>query len=272
MLSYWILRDRNELPIGLVKCENDSVSLKLNGTHPADWMLFSDSDAVPIEPDAAAALCGANAVLGMSDGRIVGFAAGPGAQTVSAYLARMSHLCTIATQPPTPVAPEPPLVEVPSAPSAAPMQTLADPVQDPEPVEPEPPEDPDVSASEPAVETADGSAERTAQFSLLLSHADAFFRQFEQPAIAETLVQKEDIETKGGIDLFPQAFPNARWRYVDGTNILPHYEGLVTGKSGERTRIHAVRGRAAPRPPRTLPGFTRYLFGSDGNGYWVRTE
>ena len=85
------------------------------------------------------------------------------------------------------------------------------------------------------------------------------------------MVQKEDIEAKdGGIDLFREAFPGARWRYVDGADILPHYEGTWRQPNGGTVHILAVRGRAAPRPPRALWGFTRYLRDRDGTGYWLR--
>ena len=135
------------------------------------------------------------------------------------------------------------------------------------------PAEPAVSEGESLPDTVDDSAERAAQFSLLLEHASAFYAQFDTPSVAnvDNMVQKEDnSENAGGIDLFPQAFARARWRYVDGADILPHYEGLWIGPNGERVRILAVRGRAAPRPPRALPGFTRYLMGSDGQGYWIR--
>ena len=42
--------------------------------------------------------------------------------------------------------------------------------------------------------------------------------------------------------------------------------------NGAKTRILAVRGHAAPRPPRALYDFTRFLRGADGSGYWIKTE
>ena len=253
MLSYWILRDRNRTPIGLVRQENEHVFLQLNAPRDADWMLFSDTDAVPVVPGGEAALAGANAVLGLRDGEIVGFAAAKDAQSAACYRVRMSRLYTMPKEP----EPQPP-AEATLAPSEADV-----------------PETPEEQAVSEPVDSVDESAERTATFSLLLSRADTFFAQFDAPlaASAAPLVHKEDTHAPtGGIDLFPQAFPGARWRYVDGSDILPHYEGLWIGKNGERTRILAVKGRAAPRPPRALFGFTRYARGSDGNGYWIRTE
>ena len=252
MLSYWILRDRNHAPIGLVRKENERVLLQPNAPVDADWMLFSDTDAVSLSPGTETVLFDANAVLGMRDGQIVAFAADRTAQSPACYRLRMSQLCTMQKEE-APPEPAQPILEAST------------------PQEPEMPEEPAVSEPSAAIDSVDDSAERAAQFSALLSRSDAFFAQFEAPTVAavDNLVQKED-NSMSGIDLFPQAFPNARWRYVDGADILPHYEGTVTGPNGERTRILAVRGRAAPRPPRALPGFHRYLRGSDGNGYWIR--
>ena len=73
-----------------------------------------------------------------------------------------------------------------------------------------------------------------------------------------------------GIDLFAQEYPGARWRYVDGTDVLAHYEGTWRQPNGQMLHILAVRGRAAPRPPRALYGFTRFLRDRDGTGYWLR--
>ena len=260
MLSYWILRGADGRPIGLVRRENERVSLQLNTPVDADWMLFSDTDAVPLAADRTAVLADANALLGTKNGRTVAFAAARNAQPVACYRLRMSQNDTMQQEAPVPVAPE--------APSSEPEPII-------EASEPENAEKPGISEEEPPPDTVDGSAERTAQFSLLLERASAFYAQFEQPTVAavDNMVQKEDnSEQTGGIDLFPQAFPRARWRYVDGADILTHYEGLMIGANGVRTRILAVRGRAAPRPPRALAGFTRYLRGSDGAGYWVKTE
>ncbi len=267
MLSYWILRDADGRAIGLARCENGQISLQLNVPVTAEWTLFSDTDAVSLDADGTAALIDANALLGMRDGRIVAFGGARSAQPAACYRMRMSQICTIQTEPPT----EAPSPETPEELTEA----VSEPTQAEPPEEPETPEEPAVSEEESPPDSVDGSAERAAQFSLLFEHAAAFYAQFDVPTVAETenMVQKEDNnEEAGGIDLFPQAFARARWRYVDGADILPHYEGLWIGPNGERTRILAVRGRAAPRPPRALSGFTRYLRGSDGLGYWVKTE
>lgn len=261
MLSYWMVRDPKGLPIGLARSENGRVTLQLNAPSGAEWMLFSDVDAVPIVPGGEATLTGANAVLGLENGRIAGFAAGANAQPAACYRLRMSQICTKEPEPepPTP-APEP--------------EPEPEPAPEPEP-EPESAVEPTIVEQVEPVDTVDESAQRAAQFALLLERADAFYAQFDRPAVAavDNLVQKEDNSKEsqeGGIDLFPQTFPRTRWRYLDGADILPHYEGLYISPGGERTRILAVRGRAAPRPPRALVGFTRYLRGADGNGYWVR--
>ena len=280
MLSYWIVRDRNERPIGLARCEGDRVFLKLNAPLDANWFLLSNDAAVCIRPSEDAVLCGAFAVLGMREDRPVAFAAAPAAPSLARCRAILSRFYTMQADP----APQPDPIEEapePNVPEAEPNESEAEPDEPArvqiEPEAPQAPDSPDVLTVEPSEdampETADESAQRAAQFSLLLSRAESFYSRFEQPPAVpvDNLVQKED-NSMSGIDLFPQAFPNARWRYVDGADILPHYEGTVTGPNGERTRILAVRGRAAPRPPRALPGFHRYLRGSDGNGYWIRTE
>ena len=158
------------------------------------------------------------------------------------------------------------------------MELLPELIEPEAPQTSEPPEIlPSESPEDTMPETADESAQRAAQFSLLLSRAESFYSRFEQPPAVpvDNSVQKEDNSPCAdavGIDLFPQAFPRAHWRYVDGADILPHYEGLWIAPNGVKTRILAVRGHAAPRPPRALYDFTRFLRGADGSGYWIKTE
>lgn len=281
MLSYWILRDAEGRAIGLARCENDRIALQPNIPTEADWTLFSDTDAVPLGADGAAVLPDANALLGMRGGRIVAFAGARTAQPAACYRIRLSQIRTMqgeaTTEAPAPETPEKPAEIMPEPAQTEPPapQPEIEPQASAPASEPETPEEPAISAEEAPPDTVDSSAARTVQFSLLYERAAAFYAQFDTPAVADVdnMVQKEDSPADaGGIDLFPQLFPRARWRYVDGTDILPHYEGLWIGPNGERTRILAVRGRAAPRPPRALSGFTRYLRGSDGQGYWVKTE
>ena len=93
----------------------------------------------------------------------------------------------------------------------------------------------------------------------------------KEPSDVDNLVQKEDnADAQAGIDLFPETFPGARWRYVDGTDVLGHYEGVYRQPNGVNLHILAVRGRAAPCPPRILTGFTRFLRAEDGTGYWIK--
>lgn len=257
MLSYWIVRDRNECPIGLARCDDGRVSLQLNAPLQADWTLLSDADALPFDADGEAFLADAFAVLGMREGQPVAFAAAPGAPSLACCRSRLSQIYTIITEPPA------------TAPVPEPDEALPEPEPEPMPKMPEP------SADSVPVDTVDESAERAAQFSLLLTRADAFYAQCDAPVVpADSMVQKRDMDSDegAGIDLFPQVFPRAKWRYVDGADILPHYEGFWTGPNGLRTRILAVRGHAAPRPPRALFGFSRFLRGADGNGYWIKTE
>ena len=284
MLSYWIVRDRNERPIGLARCEGDRVFLKLNAPLDANWFLLSNDAAVCIRPSEDAVLCGAFAVLGMREDRPVAFAAAPAAPSLARCRAVLSRFYTMQADP----APQPDPIEEapePNVPEAEPNESEAEPDEPArvqiEPEAPQAPDSPDVLTVEPSEdampETADESAQRAAQFSLLLSRAESFYSRFEQPPAVpvDNLVQKEDNSPCAdavGIDLFPQAFPRAHWRYVDGADILPHYEGLWIAPNGAKTRILAVRGHAAPRPPRALYDFTRFLRGADGSGYWIKTE
>ena len=284
MLSYWIVRDRNERPIGLARCEGDRVFLKLNAPLNASWYLLSDDAAVRIRPPEDAVLCGAFAVLGMREDRPVAFAAAPTAPSLARCRAILSRFYTMQADP----APQPDPIEEapePNVPEAEPNESEAEPDEparvqiEPEASQtPEPPEIlPSESPEDAMPETADESAQRAAQFSLLLSRAESFYARVEQPPAVpvDNLVQKEDnspCANAVGIDLFPQAFPRAHWRYVDGADILPHYEGLWIAPNGAKTRILAVRGHAAPRPPRALYDFTRFLRGADGSGYWIKTE
>ena len=277
MLSYWIVRDRNERPIGLARCEGDRVFLKLNAPLDANWFLLSDDAAVCIHPSEDAVLCGAFAVLGMREDRPVAFAAAPTAPSLAHCRAILSRFYTMQVD--APAEPEPVLpASEPPAPEPEPVGPQSEPIEPEAPQTSEPPEIlPSESPEDAVPETAEESAQRAAQFSLLLSRAESFYERFEQPPAVpvDNLVQKEDnspCANAVGIDLFPQAFPRAHWRYVDGADILPHYEGLWIAPNGAKTRILAVRGHAAPRPPRALYDFTRFLRGADGSGYWIKTE
>ena len=277
MLSYWIVRDRNERPIGLARCEGDRVFLKLNAPLNASWYLLSDDAAVRIRPPEDAVLCGAFAVLGMREDRPVAFAAAPAAPSLARCRAILSRFYTM--QADAPAEPEPVLpASEPPAPEPEPVGPQPEPIESEAPQAPDSPDILTVEPSEDAMpETADESAQRAAQFSLLLSRAESFYARVEQPPAVpvDNLVQKEDnspCANAVGIDLFPQAFPRAHWRYVVGADILPHYEGLWIAPNGVKTRILAVRGHAAPRPPRALYDFTRFLRGADGSGYWIKTE
>lgn len=245
MLSYWILRDETDAPIGLVRVEDDRVTLQPTAAISCDWRLFSETDDVPAAPFTAVRLAGAAALLGTKDGKLAAFAAAPDAKPAAAYLGRLSRIRTI---------------EEPAKPVEPPMEAL----ESQDDAEEEPTPLPDVS----------DTARDTEAFSQLLRCAEAFYARFadDRPPIVDNLVQKEDNPEPrtGGINLFPQAFPGARWRYVQAKDLLAHYEGEYREPGGERVRILAVRGKRAPCPPRTLRGFTRYLRAFDGTGYWIR--
>ena len=246
MLSYWILRDRNDAPIGLVKTDGDRVLLTINDADGLDFTLFSAVAETPVKPYRETTFPGAVALLGMQNGVLYAFAASPDAQARQTYLDRLSRIRTIETEPTPPQKPP----EIPQEP---------------------PSEEPQKSEGFPDVSD---TARATGALFEQLRRADAFYERFAQftPPVADAMVQKEDTpsEEPHGIDLLPQLFPSARWRYVDGADVLGHYEGEYRYPNGARVRILAGRGKSAPRPPRTLVGFTRFVRAPDGTGYWLR--
>lgn len=67
---------------------------------------------------------------------------------------------------------------------------------------------------------------------------------------------------------FPHAFPGAKLHRVRGRGVLEYLEGTWS-KQGQTYRLTAVPGAPSLRPPRHLPGFTRYISTGQG-GYWVK--
>jgi hypothetical protein len=261
MLRYWILKRSDGTPVGLVRAENDRVLLTLNAPLPAAFTLFSESASVPVTPGSETRLLQPLALLGMDGDEPVCFAAAPDAPPLAQFLNRMSHICTKEKAAP------PEFVDLSQNSTIEPEKPAEQPAASEESAD-------DISQNSTieVEETADSvsdTAHATAEFALLLERANAFYAKFTDQN-GTYMVQKEDTESKGGIDLFPQRFPGARWRYVDGADVLPHYEGTWRSETGETFRILAVRGRMAPRPPRTLCGFSQYLRDRDGFGYWVK--
>lgn len=256
MLSYWILRNRTDAPIGLVRVDQDRVLLILHCGEPMDFRLFSETGDAAITPDEPVRLEHAEALLGTQNGTLAAFAASPMAKPKQSYWDRLSRICTKKEEPkPAAPAEEVPEPTVEEQPQGAPNE---------EPKPAEPPHFSDISDTVRATEA----------FSLLLKRAEAFYARFDatpMPAV-DNLVQKEDNEAPRGIDLFPQLFPGARWRYVQGKDLLAHYEGEYRYPNGESIRILAVRAKFAPRPPRTLIGFTRFVRSPDGTGYWLKID
>ena len=275
MLRYWILRRPDGTPAGLVRAENDRALLTLNAPVEGRFTLFSASDAMPVTPQCEVRLSHPCALLGTDGDRVTCFAAAPDADPLSCYLDRLSRNCTNKSENAAEPAADP-------ATSEEPVPVLDDLSQNNTMVSEEGTEIPDESEEPVSILSHDGpvteqpepnsisdTAHDTAEFALLLQRADAFYARFDS-LDASNMVQKEDIRSEGGIDLFPQQFPGARWRYVDGADVASHYVGTWRSERGDSLRILAVRGRAAPRPPRTLSGFTTYLRGRDGLGYWVK--
>ena len=262
MLCYWILKRTDGTPVGLVRVQNDRVLLKPTVPIEGSFTLFSETDAVPIVPGSETHLPGAAAVLGMENERVTCFAAADNAASAAHYRKRLSRNRTNVMQNTPSEADESKLshVDISQTPITEDNAPESDCLSRLHTIEPD--------------SIAD-SAQTVQAFSALLQRAEAFYAAYEGESsapTADTMAQKEDIymEEHSGIDLFSQEYPGARWRYVDGTDVLPHYEGTWRQPNGQTLHILAVRGRAAPRPPRALLGFTRFLRDRDGTGYWLR--
>lgn len=67
---------------------------------------------------------------------------------------------------------------------------------------------------------------------------------------------------------FPHAFPGAKLHRVRGRGVLEYLEGTWP-RQGQTYRLTAVPGAPSLRPPKHLPGFTRYISTGQG-GYWVK--
>jgi len=261
MLCYWILRLTDGSPAGLVRVQNDRVRLSLSGPVRGSFTLFSKTDAVPVVPESETVLPCPEALLGTDGDRVTCFAAAEHAASLAEYRSRLSRFRTICMTE---------AENTDSVPDNIPILSHDDPVPTASAPE-EPPVSDDIYHNSTMQRgSISDSAQDARAFSLLLQRADAFYAAYEGDP-ADDMVQKEGMKTEPvGIDLFSQEFPGARWRYVDGTDVLPHYEGTWKQPNGPTLHILAVRGYAAPRPPRALLGFTRYLRDRDGAGYWLR--
>ncbi len=269
MLNYWVLRRSDGKPVGLVRVQDDCALLKLSAPVEAAFTLFSESGAVPVVPESEVHLPGAEALLGTENDRVICFAAASDAHPASHYRNRLSQIYTKESEPMTKS-----VSEEQTEPDLSLNSTINDATMPEKDKNAE-----DISRNYTidttrATETAAETARDTESFSMLLTHANAFYEAYEANELptVDDMVQKKDNQTKpsNGIDLFPQEFPGAHWRYVDGTDVLSHFEGTWRQPNGPTLHILAVRGRAAPRPPRTLFGFTRFLRDRDGTGYWLK--
>lgn len=264
MLRYWILKRPDGTPAGLVRVQNDRVFFRLTAPVAGTFTLFSDTEAVPVLPESETVMPGAAALLGTENGETTCFAAAPDARPSAYYHKILSRIRTKKEK------------------ASASTETRADNASDmsrnntmnvtmPE-IDPEMADNiSQNSTTEP--DSISETAREAQAFSVMLQHADAFYAAYEAGPSAErvdNLVQKVDKSEDGGIDLFREEYPGARWRYVDGTDVLAHYEGTWRQPNGQMLHILAVRGHAAPRPPRALYGFTRFLRDRDGTGYWLR--
>lgn len=82
------------------------------------------------------------------------------------------------------------------------------------------------------------------------------------------------VTNKGGDGLdraaetLSQIFPDSVWVTVRGEGIMPHLEGEWQ-RANELFKIIAVPGSYAPRPPKHLFGFTRFIRTRQG-GFWLK--
>ena len=264
MLSYWILRHPDGTPAGLVRVQNDRVLLKPTVPIAGTFTVFSDTASAAVQPESELHFPGAMALIGTDGESVTCIAAAPNAAPIAHYRKLLSQNCTKSeyhTETNPAVNESEPIVS-----QNSPIHIQEDPVlgEQSSSISPN---------STKKIESVSETAQETQAFSLLLQHAAAFYDAYESNSSANnanTLVQNTDNREEGGIDLFSQEYPGARWRYVDGTDILPYYEGMWHQPGGQTLHILAVRGRAAPRPPRALFGFTRFLRDRDGTGYWLR--
>lgn len=262
MLCYWILRRPDGSAVGLVRVQNSRVALKLTVPVNGSFTLFSKTSAVPIMPESETELAGAEALLGMDGDHVTCFAAAETAAPMAVYREIMSQNNTIKTK------------DTPSDTKSTKIEPkLTQPDGEEARPKPKTTEQMDnISQNNTIqVDSVSDSTQKVQAFSVLLQRANAFFDAYEKNTV-DNSVQKEDNSTDipVGIDLFSQEYPGARWRYVEGMDVLPHYEGTWTQPNGQTMHILAVRGYAAPRPPRALMGFTRFLRDRDGTGYWLR--
>ena len=262
MLCYWILRRPDGSAVGLVRVQNDRVTLKLTAPTDGSFTLFSETSAVPILPESETELPGAQALLGTDGDRVTCFAAAETAAPMSVYCNRLSQNNTIETK--GAAAAVGSAIHEPniSQEDGGKVQINQKPAE----------QEDDISHNSTRLtDSVTDSSQKVQAFSVLLQRSGTFFEAFEENAVDNT-VQKEDskADVPVGIDLFSQEYPGARWRYVEGTDVLPHYEGTWSQPNGQTLHILAVRGYAAPRPPRALLGFTRFLRDRDGTGYWLR--
>ena len=262
MLCYWILRSPDGSPAGLVRLQNDRVRLSLSAPVAGRFTLFSDTAAVQIAPDSETVLPGAAALLGTDGDRMPCFAVSDHAAPLAAYRSRLSHIYTIENAELTPT----PKTEEPASDLSSIRTIESEPSPGSERIADNLSHNSTIDRSSISETARDAHA-----FSLLLQRAESFFAAYEGDPV-ENMVQKEDISVaqESGIDLFSQEYPGARWRFVEGADVLPHYEGTWRQPNGQTLHILAVRGHAAPRPPRALFGFTRFLRDRDGTGYWLR--
>ncbi|MDO4564412.1 MAG: hypothetical protein Q4C04_02215 [Clostridia bacterium] len=88
-------------------------------------------------------------------------------------------------------------------------------------------------------------------------------------ALLETRIkQAENSATGKPENPFESVFPGSTWKEAEAEGYPPHLEGSWT-RGNESFKLIAVPGNYAPRPPKQLSGFTRFVRTPAG-GYWIK--
>lgn len=270
-------------PVGSLSITDDVAMLKTKRPMPGKCFVVTDEQTLPIFANTPLKLVGTfRAVAVVDDDRLTCHGVAPNCNLTRQQL--WSLLSQNRTK--SVVIPEPELEQVdePEPDDGAIMSQQSEPYAHP-----------DVHDTEAA----------TASFSALLHRANAVYERIDtqhqpmhHPALTEPLavpapapapkppnvssandwLNEIDTLLKGAKattvppsvvgNPFPNTFPNSTWTAVSGEGVMPHLEGEWK-RGSELFKIIAVPGAYAPRPPKHLFGFTRFIRTRQG-GYWIK--
>jgi len=100
----------------------------------------------------------------------------------------------------------------------------------------------------------------------ILSKAQELFSPLQQAPAPEPPHQRG----QPALNPFPEAFPLSRWRRIPYPGTDSYYLEGELYRNRTAYIIHALPGEY--RPGSKPRGFSRYLRGRDGSGYWVKIE